>query len=180
MTATQSPTGKAGVGANNPPSGAASLSESILSRVEYDTNGGCWLWSAGQTADGYGTVQHKKQTQLAHRVSFEVFSGTSAQGMLVCHRCDVPQCVNPDHLFLGTQADNMADMVRKGRASRLNGQRNGRAKISDDQAREVRDLLHLKAFSASEIARSYRVSTSTIGRIKSGETFTAVWQGYAK
>jgi DNA invertase Pin-like site-specific DNA recombinase len=100
--------------------------------------------------------------------------------MLVCHRCDVPQCVNPDHLFLGTQADNMADMVRKGRASRLKGQRNGRAKINDDQAREVRDLLHLKAFSASEIARSYRVSTSTIGRIKSGETFTAVWQGYAK
>ena len=73
-----------------------------------EPNTGCWLWLGFISPDGYGT-------RLAHRRAWELARGPIPDGMLVCHRCDVRHCVNPDHLFLGTHLDNMRDMIRKGR-----------------------------------------------------------------
>ena len=153
---------------------AAGLSEQFEARVEPDLNSGCWLWSRGQTTDGYGTFQMERRTVLAHRASWAIYRGKLPAGQMVCHRCDTPACVNPSHLFLGSQTENMADMKAKGRADRQFGARNGRAILSDDQAREILDLKGL-GFGQRPIARSYGVSDSTVSRIIRRESFPHVW-----
>jgi hypothetical protein len=81
-----------------------------------DRSGDCWIWLGATTRDGYGVMGIGRNKQhRAHRVSFEVFKGAIPEGMVVCHTCDTPRCVNPDHLFVGTVSDNTQDMLRKGR-----------------------------------------------------------------
>lgn len=78
---------------------------------------GCVLWQSGKNEHGYGTVAWNGRTaQLAHRISYTLRHGAIPDGLLVLHRCDTPACVNPDHLFTGTQLDNVRDMFAKGRA----------------------------------------------------------------
>lgn len=75
----------------------------------------CWLWMAGKFHFGHGRFKIRNKNKQAHRVSWEMKNGPIPNGMLVCHKCDVPSCVNPDHLFLGTYKDNMQDSLLKGR-----------------------------------------------------------------
>src|SRR6478609_2944250 len=76
---------------------------------------GCWEWRGARTAAGYGEIHKGGKQRLAHGLSYERFVGPIPPGNVICHRCDNPGCVRPDHLFAGTQADNMVDMYAKGR-----------------------------------------------------------------
>ncbi len=80
-----------------------------------EPNSGCWLWEAGASKAGYGLIQCADYYGFAHRYSYTKFKGNIPKGKFVCHKCDMPPCVNPDHLWLGSHADNMQDCARKGR-----------------------------------------------------------------
>jgi len=99
------------------------------SRVERIPEAGCWIWNGMLTNKGYGKARlhgRSGRKTLAHRVAWELYRGPIQSGLLVCHHCDVPSCVNPAHLFVGTQTDNMADASRKGRCSRQGAEFCGR------------------------------------------------------
>jgi hypothetical protein len=88
--------------------------ERALSNYVVDENG-CWLWTKGRNPQGYGRVRVLGEVWRAHRLSYAWHVADLGDCMLVCHRCDVPACINPDHLFLGTSMDNVQDALAKGR-----------------------------------------------------------------
>ena len=83
--------------------------------VKVNKTDGCWLWTACTTQRGYGRLQVNGHALLAHRIAYALAYSTPPDGMLVCHHCDTPSCVRPDHLFLGTALDNRTDCIQKGR-----------------------------------------------------------------
>ena len=123
---------------------------------------GCWIWTGCKIPSGYGQIQaggtHKMLS--AHRVSYELHKGPIPDGLLVCHACDVPACVNPGHLFLGTNKENMQDMLKKGRSKYAQGEACGTAKLTAEEVHEIRgaDGLH------REIAVRFGVSRSLVSR----------------
>src|SRR5688572_17981350 len=126
---------------------------------------GCWLWAAGLDKDGYGAfrgelggVVYKK----AHRFSYALHTGEVIGSKHICHTCDNPRCVNPAHLFAGTNADNMADKKRKGRSHVPFGVSNHKAILSDDQVKTI--LSDARPY--AQIAADYGVAASTIGSLK--------------
>ena len=92
----------------------STLEERFLAKVV--KTDGCWKWIGATTSSGYGCIGLGRRRKLqAHRVSYELYVGEIPEGRMVLHRCDNPPCCNPDHLFIGTQTDNMRDAARKGR-----------------------------------------------------------------
>lgn len=139
--------------------------------LRVDKSGDCWLWLGARRASGHGVVArggHQGGMLGAHRVAWELTNGTVPDGLQVCHRCDNPPCVNPAHLFLGTQGDNMRDMHAKGRNAALEtvGERNGNARLTDEQIYAIRQAS--KDVKTSDLARRYGVTTHHIRRIVRG------------
>ena len=97
--------------------------------------GGCWLWTAGGAKDDYGRFRVDGRIIKSHRAAYEFYVGQIPPGLFVCHTCDIRRCVNPAHLWTGTQADNMSDKKNKGRAARHLGDRNGARTHPDRVAR---------------------------------------------
>lgn len=127
-----------------------------------DITPGCWLWIGPKDGCGYGKLGRK----LAHRVSWERHNGPLASPKVyVCHSCDTPACVNPTHLFLGSQRDNMADMRLKGRANKPIGESNPRATLTEERVRAIRiqrdggiRLKHIAAEFGTTISTVYNIS----------------------
>jgi hypothetical protein len=146
--------------------------ERFHQKYEIDKSG-CWLWTGGIRPNSKGVPYPRhwnddRKSIGAHRFSFELVRGAIPKGMYVCHKCDTPLCVNPDHLFVGTHHDNMRDMVQKKRSFTGRGEnKKGRAKLTNQQADQIKkmDISHQK------LASIFGVSAATIGRIKSGESY---------
>lgn len=126
---------------------------------------GCWLWSGPKRPDGYGRVGSGNGRVLAHRMSWILTNGDIPEGMFVCHHCDNPPCVRPDHLFLGTATDNNRDAASKKRMQYGSGRYN--SKLDEQSVRMIRLKAHA-GMSQHDIAREYGVHVMTVNKAVRG------------
>lgn len=149
---------------------------------------GCWLWTGTLHHGGYGLIRVDGRQESAHRVAWEMENGPIPDGMMICHRCDVKRCVRNDgehsHLFLGTAADNMHDMARKGRAAKgerhvwhshpervPRGERNSQAVLTAEQVQEIRETYARGGVSQRVLAARYGVTRGALGPILRGRAW---------
>lgn len=144
-----------------------SVSERFWARVQKSEGDGCWNWTGAVGTPGYPLFEDQYRQIAGHRWIWEQNNGPIPTGMHVCHRCDNPRCVRPDHLFLGTPKDNFDDMVAKGRSAHL-GSRNGRARLTNEQAREIRSRFAAGGTTLTALGGSFHISRTAISRIVQG------------
>lgn len=141
----------------------------FFSKVNKTTPDSCWDWKGCKDRNGYGAFSLRHKRFFAHRVSYLIYHKIDPLKLKVCHKCDNPPCVNPNHLFLGTDAENVADRVRKGRPgaresspeTTARGAKIGSSKLNDDKVTSI--LSKLKAGeSIKKVAKEFGVSFSTI------------------
>jgi len=130
---------------------------------------GCWLT---KYTGGRPKIRINGKNHLLARKVYEVYKSVSPGNMLVCHTCDNPHCINPEHLFLGTHKDNMLDRNRKGRQAK--GSRHGHAKLTETQVMKIRDLLSEKTLRICQIAEIFGVKPGIISDINTGKKWTHV------
>lgn len=147
-------------------------------KYKKDING-CWIWIASKIHTGYGMFWSGDKNITAHRYSYGIYNGEIPKGIFVCHTCDVRECVNPKHLFLGTHKDNLQDMIRKGRARFANkhrivrGEENGQSKLSENNIRDIFKL-HKRGTSQNELSKIFGCHQTNIHYILSGKTWRHV------
>lgn len=129
--------------------------------------GPCWIWTRCKSLDKYGYINLGQKQHLVHRVSYEYYNDIFIpEGMFVCHKCDTPACLRPDHLFLGTPLDNTLDSVRKRRIQ--HGEKSSSAKLTDEQVRNIKIEMKEKNINQYELARQWGVDRSIITMILKG------------
>lgn len=149
----------------------------------------CWEWTRYKDKDGYGQLRFKGRMYLAHRFSYMTYVGAIPEGMLICHKCDNPSCVNPDHLFIGTHLDNKRDCIKKGRLNPrkggdhhcrlhpeliIRGGEHYKAKLSNSQALEIRNLHSREGIKLKDAIRKYKISRSSFYRIINNKSYRTI------
>lgn len=146
--------------------------------TRYNPENGCWEWTGALRSKNseYGAINIGGRIKLAHRVSYELYKGEIPKGMSVCHKCDNPKCVNPDHLFIGTHSDNMMDAYQKGRldvpegVKFKKGNMPANATITKEQAVQVK-LAIKGGMGNKEISETLGIKYGTIVDIRRGKSF---------
>lgn len=128
---------------------------------EFNPGNGCIEWN-GNIRQGYGRFYLNGKWLTAHRVAWEIHNGPISEGMLILHKCDNSTCVNIEHLFIGTQRDNVQDMIRKRRHKVLRGSANPGAKLNEFKVVQIRDLYEEGGTSYAKLAREFHVSPKLI------------------
>ena len=143
----------------------ASIEARLLDKCTNDIITGCWLWTASLTNKGYGELmlRHTKRTELAHRLAYCIFCGPIPPGAHVRHKCDVPRCINPAHLEVGSHRDNMRDMMQRDRG------RSGRRfekeqRLTNDDVTAIRGDMR----SGTIIAKEFGVTRQYVNQLKRG------------
>lgn len=131
-----------------------------------DMSGEHWLWKRKTTIFGHGQLKYKRKMRLVHRLMWEFTRGPIPQGMCVCHKCDIPQCCKPTHLFIGSHSDNARDKVRKGRD-------NTAKKLTRAKVKQIATLLKLGT-PQKVLSEKFNVSISTISLIKNKKVWRFV------
>jgi len=153
-----------------------SIEQRFMDKVYMEPNSGCWLWTAYLSKSGYGQFHLNDICERAHRASYMMFVGEIPKDdnyvcrtMLVLHKCDVPSCVNPDHLYLGTSQDNSSDMITKGRTMNQTGELNNQSKLNELQVRVIKSLLEFDTLTGRAIAKIFKIAPATVCNIKTGK-----------
>lgn len=140
----------------------------ILGANSASTDGGCLEWTGRTNVHGYGVAVYGGEKLGAHRLAYTAHVGPIPDGLSVCHTCDNRRCVNPAHLFLGTNAENTADRDRKGRQAR--GEQSGRAKLTESDVRAIRASAEPHAV----LAKRFGVGATIISSIRTGKAWRHV------
>lgn len=144
--------------------------QKIIDYSEPVTESGCWFWLRFANKEGYGRTSYRGKEDFAHRVSYKVFRGEIPSGLFVLHKCDVPCCVNPDHLFLGTPADNTRDMLKKGRNNPTRGERGSSSKLTASDVIAIRNDNRTNR----EIGADYGICPPSVSDIKLRKTWAHI------
>lgn len=147
------------------------VAERFWEKVQVGEPDECWWWQAGRDRDGYGVFGIDGRQWRAHRLAWVFTYGEIPKGLCVCHQCDEPGCVNPYHLFLGTNAANTADRDAKGRGRFMKGEGVGTSRLTEAQVLDIRRLGHGAGLSQREIGELFGVDGSTVGCVLRGETW---------
>lgn len=143
----------------------------VAQRLEYFgwdvRESGCWEWCARRTPDGYGQFKMDRTQKWAHREAYKEWVGPIPDGMVVCHKCDNPPCINPDHLFVGTQADNIADMRGKGRARSARG-------LDDKTVAEIKRLYRTGEYGQKALEAQFGLSGGTVSKIMNRKIYKEI------
>lgn len=139
--------------------------ENRLIRRSFESESGCYIWEGSRDSGGYGTIFMEGKIVKVHRASWVVHKGSIPEDVNVLHSCDTPACWNPDHLFLGTQQDNIADMYNKGRQPNISGANNPNTKLTEFDIIEILALLNENKLTQKEIADQFYVAQTTISNI---------------
>jgi hypothetical protein len=145
--------------------------QKIDASSKHGPNGDCWKWTAYTDEWGYGRIMLDGRSALAHRVSFELFNGPVPADKLVLHKCDVPFCVNPKHLYAGTSGDNVRDAYDRKRYPTRKGRSNGNSRLKETDVLKIRSLV-ANRHTYKEIADKFHVTPGTVGHIVRGLTWT--------
>ena len=151
--------------------GGKTLIERFWENVDIKGDDECWEWIGYSGGLDYGQIQFNKVNYYAHRLAYIIAYGEIPEGLYICHTCDNPPCVNKKHLFAGTCTDNARDMIKKGRkvCGDKKGIKNGRAKLNEEQVRQIREMSNIKK--NSEIARIFNVNDCLIGAVVNRQTW---------
>lgn len=150
---------------NRAPSKYSDPLERFSKHVMPEPNSGCWLWLGTESAHGYGQIRINGKWMLAHRLSHEIHKGSIPEGASVLHHCDNRLCVNPDHIYPGSAADNVRDMVSRQRNRR--GSDHGHAKMTESNAREIL----ASTLSNEELGQRFGVSRTAVYHVRIGKTW---------
>ena len=143
-----------------------SVESRFWSKVNRKNDDSCWEWLSPFDKKGYGQFSIGKKTFRAHRISWVYTFGPIQEGLFVCHKCDNPRCVNPNHLFLGSHIDNVRDMDRKGRRKNAPSylDKHGNAKLTNCQVMRIKEFISV-GIQQNKLAKFYKVSTGCINHI---------------